>query len=313
MPTFTFERRPCSVTEPGVEGMSSSSAAPTSTSSRCLSSWWGRSPSTVAELLHRRVHRVGVRDPGAVEAVVGLAGLVLAHLGQRLLGRLGVLARGDLRRHAAHRVGAAGVAGLDQQLGVGAHERDGHRHLDAVGQHEVRPGAEALDRAEDVVPAAGVQRGRALAQLVEDLVHLEHRGQRLDQDRDLDRAAVEAELLLDDPQRVVPQPRLEVGLELGHVQVGAAALLGQRLVVVGHVQRDVEQPAGHRPAVDLHVALGQVPAAGADQQRGHLLVRGGTACRPRRARSCRARRRPGSPGRPPCWPRWASWSPRSRP
>ena len=41
--------------------------------------------------------------------------------------------------------------------------------------------AELLDRAEDVVPAAGVQPAGVLAQLVEDLVHLERRQDRLDQ------------------------------------------------------------------------------------------------------------------------------------
>ena len=45
----------------------------------------------------------------------------------------------------------------------------------AVGQHERRVVAELLDDAEDVVPAPGVEPGGVLAQLVEDLVHLERR------------------------------------------------------------------------------------------------------------------------------------------
>ena len=62
----------------------------------------------------------------------------------------------------------------------------------AVGQHELRPVAELLDHAEDVVPAAGVEPGRVLAQLVEDLVHLERGEDRLDQDGRADRAARDA-------------------------------------------------------------------------------------------------------------------------
>ena len=50
--------------------------------------------------------------------------------------------------------------------------------------------------AEDVVPAAGVQPGRVLAQLVEDLVHLERGRQRLDQHRAARGAPVEAEVVL---------------------------------------------------------------------------------------------------------------------
>ena len=55
----------------------------------------------------------------------------------------------------------AAVADGDELLGVGAHHRRGHRHRAAVGEHELGPGvAEDLDDAEQVVPAAGVERRR---------------------------------------------------------------------------------------------------------------------------------------------------------
>ena len=47
-PTLTSLRSPSSVMSPGVEAASRSSAAPTCTSSRCLSIWFGRSPSTAS-------------------------------------------------------------------------------------------------------------------------------------------------------------------------------------------------------------------------------------------------------------------------
>ena len=46
MPTFTFRRRPFSVIWPSVLSIASRSAAATETSSRCLSTWLSRSPST---------------------------------------------------------------------------------------------------------------------------------------------------------------------------------------------------------------------------------------------------------------------------
>ncbi len=47
MPTFTFERRPSSVTSPGVAGhVEQLVGADVDTSSRCRSTWLGRSPST---------------------------------------------------------------------------------------------------------------------------------------------------------------------------------------------------------------------------------------------------------------------------
>ena len=49
-----------------------------------------------------------------------------------------------------------------------------------------------------------------VAQLVENLLHLEGRGQRLDQDRGADRAVGHADGLLRDHEGVVPEARLKV-------------------------------------------------------------------------------------------------------
>ena len=67
----------------------------------------------------------------------------------------------------------AAMAGLDAELGVAAHEVRGHGDLRAVGQEDGGVGGELFDEGEDVVPAAAVEAGGVLAELVEDLVHLE--------------------------------------------------------------------------------------------------------------------------------------------
>ncbi|GBD46410.1 hypothetical protein HRbin41_01237 [bacterium HR41] len=175
------------------------------------------------ELGPRRGHRVRVGHPGAVEAVVGLAALVGGHRRERSLTRSGVGARRNRSGHAADSLRAPPVAGAHEQLGVGAHEGNRHRHLAAVGQERPAVRAQALDRREDVVPPSGVQAERALAQLPEDLVHLERRRQRFDQHRDAHRAALEPELVLAQAQRLVPQPRLAMGFELRQIEVGAAS------------------------------------------------------------------------------------------
>ena len=74
--------------------------------------------------------------------------------------------------------------------------------------------AERLDRREQVVPAARVEPGRVLAQLVQDLLHLERGVDRLDQHRRADGAARDPERGLGLHEHVVPEPRLAVGLEL---------------------------------------------------------------------------------------------------
>ena len=173
------------------------------------------------EDLPRNRHQPRVRDPGAVVAVAGLALLVGAHARERLVVRRGVVLDRDLRRHAAHRESAAAMAALDHELRVRAQEMRGHRHAAAVGQHELRPVAEFLDEAEDVVPAAAVEPDDPVAELVQDLVDLEGGRDRLDQHRDLDGAARQAEQALGVLDDARPEPRLEPVLELRQVEVRA--------------------------------------------------------------------------------------------
>ena len=111
-----------------------------------------------------------------------------------------------------------------------------------------------------------------LAQLEEDLLHLEGGGQRLDQDGGAEGAALEAEGVLGEGEHLVPEARLEVVLHLRQVEVGAEALGGEPRGAVEGEEAEVDQRAGAGGAVEVEVALGQVPAARADQQRRRLLV-----------------------------------------
>jgi len=70
---------------------------------------------------------------------------------------------------AYHGVHASPVAGLDQQLDVGVHERHGHGHGGTVRQDEVGVLAESLDDAEDVVPPTAVEARAVLTELVDNL------------------------------------------------------------------------------------------------------------------------------------------------
>ena len=100
-----------------------------------------------------------------------------------------------------------------------------------------------------------------LTELVEDLVHLEGGEDRLDEDRGLDRAARDPDPILREAEDVVPEPRLEVALELREVEVRPRPALEQPLGVAGEVDAEVEEPGRDVLAVDDDVALLQVPAA----------------------------------------------------
>ena len=82
-----------------------------------------------------------------------------------------------------------------------------------------------------------------VAQLVQDLVHLERGENRLDQYGGADGAARDAHLVLREVEHVVPQSRLEVALQLREIEVRAAALAEQTLCVVEEIEAEVEQAA----------------------------------------------------------------------
>jgi hypothetical protein len=206
--------------------------------------------------------------------------------------------------HAAHGVDAATVARADEEVRVGAHEALRHADEGAVGEQAVGVGAERLDVAEDVVPAAAVEPRRVVAQLVQDLVHLERRRQRLHQHGRPDAATLDARRLLRPLEHAVPYPRLPAThayvlqkfvpslsiayslmcacsrhvpgvLHLGEVEEGPepGALPGaEGVVAVEEVERKVHEAAEGRLAVDNHVRLGEVPAARPHEQLGGLGV-----------------------------------------
>jgi hypothetical protein len=112
----------------------------------------------------------GVRDPCAVVAGARFAEFVGAHFSHGGVVGLLVVLDGDLGCHAAHGVDAALVACFDEQLDVGVHEGGCHGYGVAVGEDEGGVLAEALDGAEDVVPAAAVEACGVVAQLEDDLL-----------------------------------------------------------------------------------------------------------------------------------------------
>ncbi len=79
-------------------------------------------------------------------------------------------------------------------------------------------------------------------------------------------------MLLGRDEDVVPQPRLEVALQLGQVEIRPGSAPFQRLVVVCQVQREVEDRRRSTLAVDQAVLLGQVPAARADDECRRLVI-----------------------------------------
>lgn len=126
-------------------------------------------------------------DPGAIVAVVGFALLVGFDLGKHLLVDGCILGR-NKGGHAPHRQRAALVTGLDQQPRIGGEEGFVHGHHLTIRQDAIRMVLQGLDVAEDVVPAAAVQRHDVILHLIEQLIHLEYGRQGFNQHGGLDGA-----------------------------------------------------------------------------------------------------------------------------
>ena len=186
---------------------------------------------------------------------------------------------------------------------------------DAVRDRQLRPRPELLDPAEQVVPAAGVEPRRVLAQLVQDLVHLERGEDRLDQDRRPDRAARDPERLLAVDEDVVPEPRLVVRLELGQVEVRPAAppRASRRRCGTGTARSRTgwPTPARRRPASPTR--RGASRAAGRRASRSSSLSRYALPSGESNVERRGGRRRAAPPGRRRRSPTSARARPRGRP
>ena len=111
-----------------------------------------------------------------------------------------------------------------------------------------------------------------LAQLVQNLVHLERGEDRFDEDGRLDRPSRDPDPVLREAEDVVPEASLEMALELGEVEVRPRPALEQPLGVAMEVHPEVEEPGGDVLAVDLDVTLLQMPTARPDEENGDLVV-----------------------------------------
>src|SRR5687767_2591734 len=94
-----------------------------------------------------------------------------------------------------------------------------------------------------------------LAEFVENLVHFKGGEDRLDQHRRPDRPARKPEFRLRQHENVVPEPRLQVGLELGEIEVWSAPPRDELVCVVKEKEREIKEAAGDTLSVDEQMLL----------------------------------------------------------
>ena len=226
----------------------------------------------LVEHLLRHAHQTGMRHPRAVVPGFHFAQLILPHFFERALIRFRIVLDRNLRRHSAHCVNAALVAGLDQQINVRRQKMHRHGDLRAIRQHEIRPVPQLLNEAENIIPAPAVQPGRVIAQFPQNLMHLERAENRFDQHRRPHRALRHPAIILREHEHIVPQPGFQMRFQLRQIEVRAGPALQQFRRIMEKIEPEIEQPARHRLAIHMEVLLRQMPAARTHQQHRRLLV-----------------------------------------
>ncbi|HEX6669146.1 MAG TPA: hypothetical protein VF061_06285, partial [Gemmatimonadales bacterium] len=87
-----------------------------------------------------------------------------------------------------------------------------------------------------------------------------------------DRAAGERQRVLGRVEDVVPEPGLEMALQLGEVEVGAAPSRPELARVMEEVECEVHQARRHRPSLQQNVLLLQMPTPRPHDERGQAIA-----------------------------------------
>ena len=111
-----------------------------------------------------------------------------------------------------------------------------------------------------------------LTQLIENLVHLKRGNDGLDQNGSFHAALRHANGVLGRHEHLIPEPRFEMALQLGQVEVRTKTAGQQFLGVVEHIERKIEEPARYALPIDSHMLFIEVPATRAHDERRHLVV-----------------------------------------
>ena len=110
-----------------------------------------------------------------------------------------------------------------------------------------------------------------ITQLVEDLLHLEGRGERFDEYGRFCRAPIDSQSILGVVEDVVPQARLEVAFDLWQIEVGTAPSIEQTTRVVEEEEPEVKKSTRHLLPVNDQVLLLEVPPARTENQSGQVV------------------------------------------
>src|SRR5262249_3412686 len=113
---------------------------------------------------------------------------------------------------------------------------------------------------------------RVIAELVEDLVHLERSEDRFDEHGRADRAVRNSDELLRADEDVVPEPRFEMRLHLRQIEIWTGAAHEQLFRVVKKVEREIEDRSADWFSIDEEMLLDEMPSARTYEQRRRLFV-----------------------------------------
>lgn len=112
---------------------------------------------------------------------------------------------------------------------------------------------------EDVIPSPTVQTGGMFLQLIQNLFHLERRGQSLNQYCRPNHTLLHPQVTCRKGEGIVPKTSFEMVFHLREVKIRPRTSGDEFAGVVEKVQTEVEEGAGHGSAVDNQTGFRKVP------------------------------------------------------
>src|SRR6185437_15068335 len=170
-----------------------------------------------------------------------------------------------------HCVRPAPMRGMNEELGIRFKERRSHGHDRAIREKGKIAELELLNEAEDVIPATAVEPDDVVTKLIEDLVHLEGRKNRFDQNRRLDRPVREAQNALGVSEDFAPKAGFQVVLELRKIKIRTGTARDELARIVKEIKAEIQKRSRNRLPIDFKMRIRKVPASRPDHENCDVL------------------------------------------
>src|SRR5690606_37069765 len=126
----------------------------------------------LVKFLHSHGNQSRMCNPSAVMAIFYFTFFILSNFFQSLMIGSFIIFNWNLCRHSTYGKDASFMTALNDQLGIGIHERRGHGDLIAIWNNKIGMISEFFDIRENIIPTPTIQTNNMVFQFVNNFVQL---------------------------------------------------------------------------------------------------------------------------------------------